>query len=156
MWTKPNEVNAPANRLSNLQVIHEGQAGEAALAKGTWDGAPNQFLIRWNGTDENIAGYPLLSGQPSWDILPAHLIELIRDQDQEEIKVGDTVYSPVFSYLTFIVVRIDVFEELGNVKGAKVNYQDKKGKIHTKVLPYGALSKKGPLVGPQETTQIDD
>jgi len=77
MIVEPDEALSPKDRLSNLQVVHNGGPGEASIARGTWDGVPSEILIRWNGTEEKPLGYPSNRGYATWHVLPRDLLDLI-------------------------------------------------------------------------------
>lgn len=56
-WIPPKDVG-PAELWCFKGELHSGEAGEVAIAEGTWCGEP-AIGIRWNGTDEKPAGTPV-------------------------------------------------------------------------------------------------
>lgn len=78
-WTQPEDVKSPKDRLGEFTVLHRGEAGEASLSRGIWDGVEGELLLRWNGTDENPNGHPSSHGHPTWQVLPQNIVELIQN-----------------------------------------------------------------------------
>lgn len=68
-YRKAAEVTSPKDRLKILEVLWEGEAGDAAVIRCTWDG--NEELgMRWNGFEGAPLGNPLSRVHPTWFILP--------------------------------------------------------------------------------------
>jgi hypothetical protein len=79
----PEEVTAPQEHWTLHRVLIAGNAGEPAYALGTWCGQPC-IGTRWNGTDDNVTGWPRIFVHPCWHIL--------------DIKLGDAVIALLPDY----------------------------------------------------------
>ena len=74
-YTKPQDVVAPRDKWSLIEVLHDGGADEWSAAKGTWYGE-DVLAIRWNGSEGGL-GHPSAFAQPVWFILPNKLAPIV-------------------------------------------------------------------------------
>ena len=74
---RPQSVDSPKDRLSELSVVHNAVAEGWSVATCMWreeDGTQSRRVgIRWNG-DENELGHPQSTGHATWFLLPENLI----------------------------------------------------------------------------------
>lgn len=66
---RPENVN-PRN-FETLDVLYNN--GEFSIAYGLWEGRNRVLAMRWNGEDDNDAGYPKTFGHPMWFIIDGEL-----------------------------------------------------------------------------------
>lgn len=71
-YVDPASVISPKNKVSNVEVIHDGGEGNWSVAKLKWEGKPD-LGIRWNGHYDQPIGLPQSRGYPTWFIVPEEL-----------------------------------------------------------------------------------
>ncbi len=95
-YIPPSLVLSPKASISDLRVLHDGGAGNWALASMKWNGDP-AYGMRWNGSSHkegSIVGNPQSRGIPTWFILPDGIGEVIEErlkkdgllQDDSDVK----------------------------------------------------------------------
>lgn len=111
-YINPSEVVSPKNRISQLQVLYDGQDHSFSLASFLWDGV-FALGIRWNGFKEN-KGNPLSRGYPTWFVIPYELEKAILD---ECFNLSKDLVEQVF---------IDIIKEVRKEFGKKnsIHYQE--------------------------------
>jgi hypothetical protein len=73
-YIHPKDVTAPKERWTLHRVLIEGGANEPAYALGAWDGK-RCIGARWNGSDDNVTGWPRIFTNACWHILDDRLCD---------------------------------------------------------------------------------
>lgn len=83
---KPTEVNP--NNFKVKSVLFDNGAFSVVL--GNWRDSDNVLAMRWNGDDEDDAGYPKTFGNPMWfiihDELKQPIIQSLMQKDSQIIE----------------------------------------------------------------------
>lgn len=66
---RPENVN-PGN-FQVIDVVYDNQ--EFSIAFGLWENRDRVLAMRWNGENDNEAGYPKTFGHPMWFIISDEL-----------------------------------------------------------------------------------
>jgi len=72
-YVNPALVTSPKDRISKLEILHDGGENSYSIAKMTWEGREGTIGVRWNGGENNGVGNPQSRGIPTWFILPEPL-----------------------------------------------------------------------------------
>ena len=81
-YTEPEDVTSPRDRISDLEVVHNGGEGGWSLAKMKWDDE-DAIGLRWNGASDDPEylhiGNPQSRGVPTWFILPKEISDIVEN-----------------------------------------------------------------------------
>jgi len=69
---RPENVNP--NNFAVEKIIYNDT--EFSIAFGQWESGTRSIGMRWNGVDDNDAGYPKVFGNPMWFLIPEYLAKI--------------------------------------------------------------------------------
>lgn len=96
-YLDPRMVLSPKGKVSDLNVIVDGKAGQYSIALMKWENK-DAVGVRWNGHDNSI-GNPQSRGVATWFVLPSEVAIPFLKEKLKDQQISTMVQDSIEEYL---------------------------------------------------------